>query len=891
MTGDGRARAPRWGRYLRLVRANVPADVDDELAFHLEMRVERNIALGMSPEDARREANERFGDINSVRTVLVEHDRRKRKTEQRAEYVADFVQDVKFAMRALRRSPAFTLAAVVTLALGIGANTAIFSVVNAVVLQPLPYKQPDRLVTIGEGSMGEYLAVRDRLHAIVDLAAWVPATHPVDLGGDAVRRNGAGVTTNLMSLLGVSPIVGRDFTTADGVFGNGQVVLISYALWQREFAGGSDIVGRKISIEGAPFTVIGVMPASFHYPSADVEYWQPYVVNAANVGLLWGVGGKRMIGRLAPNATLARARTEVQSVWPSLRRANPLWDPGPEYRRHATATPLQTQLVGSARALLWMLFGATLLVLLIACVNVANLLLARAVVRERELAVRAALGGGRGRLVRQLVTESLVLAAFGAIIGVMLGWLAVRGLVASMPAGMPRADEISMSGSVLTFALIVSIGTGLLFGLVPALRATRAANGSGSHSSVAGPGRRATAGGSHLRVSGVLVAGEVALAVMLVTASMLLVRSFAALRAIAPGFETTHILAARISLPGARFTADAGVLQFYQNVLSRTQALPGVRTAALVDRLPLAEPVWGIAARVQGQFEDATQALPTVDHLQIVTPAYFATMGIHTVRGRTFDDGDRGDGQWVTVVSQSVARRFWPRGDAIGQRIGYPYSSPWMTIVGIVPDTKQDSLRDTTNATMYVPWTQASRRFAGELWLVARTSGDPAPTGAAVRRLVHEIDRGVSVSDVRTMDGVIADSVTKSRFTMLLVAAFAILALALGAIGIYGVMSYLVGERRREMGIRIALGASRANVMQLVLRRAAWLAGVGAAIGVAGALFVTRSLSQWLYGVSSTDPLTFVAVPILFLAVSAIASSAPALRATRADPANTLREE
>jgi putative ABC transport system permease protein len=294
---------------------------------------------------------------------------------------------------------------------------------------------------------------------------------------------------------------------------------------------------------------------------------------------------------------------------------------------------------------------------------------------------------------------------------------------------------------------------------------------------------------------------------------------------------------------------------------------------------------------VQGQFEDATRALPTVDHVQIVTPGYFATMGIHTVRGRTFDDGDRGDGQWVAVVSQSVARRFWPRGDAIGQRIGYPYSSPWMRIVGIVPDTKQDSLRDTTNATMYVPWTQASRRFPGELWLVARTAGDPAPTGAAVRRLVHEIDRGVSVSDVRTMDGVIADSVTKSRFTMLLVAAFAILALALGAIGIYGVMSYLVGERRREMGIRIALGASRANVMQLVLRRAAWLAGVGAAIGVGGALLVTRSLRQWLYGVSSTDPLTFVAVPILFLAVSAIASSAPALRATRADPASTLREE
>jgi predicted permease len=379
---------------------------------------------------------------------------------------------------------------------------------------------------------------------------------------------------------------------------------------------------------------------------------------------------------------------------------------------------------------------------------------------------------------------------------------------------------------------------------------------------------------------------------MLVTASMLLVRSFATLRAIAPGFETAHVVAARISVPGARFTADTqGVLAFYQNVLNRTQALPGVRDAALVDHLPLAEPVWGIATRVQGQFDDFTHSLPMIDHMQIVTPGYFATMGVRVTRGRAFDDRDRGNAPWVAVVSQSVARRFWPGGDAIGQRIGYPYASPWITIVGIVPDTKQDSLRDTSSASMYVPWAQASRRFTGELWLVARTAGDPAASGLAIRSLVHEIDRAVPVSDVRTMDGVISDSVTKSRFTTLLVAAFALLALALGAVGIYGVMSYLVGERRREMGIRIALGASRASVMRLVLRRAAWLAGAGAAIGLCGAMVVTRSLRQWLYGVSAIDPMTFLLVPILFLAVAALASSVPALRATRADPASTLREE
>jgi predicted permease len=873
-------RAPRWQRYLRFVRPNVPADVDDELAFHLERRVERNIALGMSPEDARRDAIERFGDVGTVREALVDHDRRKDTTRQRAEYVADFVQDLKFGVRGLRRAPAFTIAAALTLALGIGANTAIFSVVNAVVLQPLPYQQPDRLVTIGYGSTGEYLALRDRLHAIVDLAAWVPATHPIDVGGNAVRLNGAAITTNLLPLLGVSPTIGRGFTTADGMFGNSNVVLISQAFWQRDFAGASDAIGRKISIEGSPFTIIGVMPPSFHYPSGDVEYWQPIVVNPSNLGLIWGLGSRHIVGRLAPNATLSDARAELQRVWPSLRRSNPLWDPGPDYRAHVTATPLQTELVGSARALLWMLFGATLLVLLIACVNVANLLLARAVTRERELAVRAALGGGRGRLVRQLVTESLVLATLGAALGVMLGWLAVRALVGGMPAGIPRAEEISMSGSALAFALVISIGTGLVFGLIPAIRATRS---NGSQSSVAVTGRRATA--SHLRVSGALVAGEVALAVMLVTASLLLVRSFEALRAIAPGFETTHVVA-------ARFTADApGVLAFYQNVLNRTRALPGVRDAALVDHLPLAEPVWGIATRVQGQFEDFTRTLPMIDHMQIVTPGYFATMGVHVTRGRTFDEHDRGSAPWVAVVSQSVARRFWPGGDAIGQRIGFPYASPWITIVGVVPDTKQDSLRDTSSASMYVPWAQASGRFTGELWLVARTAGDPAATGAVIRRLVHEIDPAAPVSDVRTMEAVISNSVTNSRFTTLLVGAFALLALALGAVGIYGVMSYLVGERRREMGIRIALGASRASVIRLVLQRAAWLAGLGAAIGLGGAVIATRSLRQWLYGVSPMDPATFLSVPILFLAVAGLASWAPALRATRADPASTLREE
>ena len=579
------------------------------------------------------------------------------------------------------------------------------------------------------------LALRDRLHAVVGLAAWTSTTNPVEVDGDATRRTGVAITTNLLPLLGVSPALGHWFATADGIYGNGNVVLVSDALWRRDFAGAGDIVGKRMSIDGAPFTIVGVMPAWFHYPSADVEYWQPYVLNTNNLGRLWGLGEKHLVGRLAPGATLTQARGEVKQVWPSLRRSNPLWDPGPTYRANATITPLQTDVVGSAGALLWMLFGATLLVLVIACVNVANLLLARAIKRERELSVRAALGGGRGRLVRQLLTESVVLAALGGVVGLMLGWLALRGLIGAS-SRIPRADEISMNAGALAFGLATTVVTGILFGIIPAFRATGT---TGGPSGVASAGRRATASGAHLRLSGALVAGEVALAVILATASLLLVRSFDALRSIAPGFETTSVIAARVSMPGTRFKADTqSVIAFYDNLLDRTRALVGVRGAALVDHLPLAEPVWGIAMRVQGQFEDFTHTLPMISHMQIVTPAYFATMGIPVLRGRALDATDRGDAPPVAVVSQSTARRFWPRGDAIGQRLGYPYDSPWITIVGIVPDTKQDSLRDTSSASLYVPWRRIDDSPANCGWwrvrlVIRRRRRRPSRAGARPR--------------------------------------------------------------------------------------------------------------------------------------------------------------
>jgi putative ABC transport system permease protein len=637
-------------------------------------------------------------------------------------------------------------------------------------------------------------------------------------------------------------------------------------------------------VEGVPFTIVGVMPADFHFSTKDAQYWQPYAFNPANVGLHWAVGGKNFIGRLKPGVTLEQARREVREVWPTLRTLNPLWDPGPEYRRDVAVVPLQSDIVGTAGRTLWILFGCVLLVLLIGCVNVANLLLARATARERELSVRAALGGGRGRLIRQLVTESLLLSALGSLLGVALAVFAVKWLVAVMPPGVPRAHEIALNGSVLAFTALVAIVTGVLFGVLPAVRATNFAQS-------AGIGRRVAGSPRHHRVSGLLVVGEMALAVLLVIGASLLVRSFAALRGVAPGFQPTHVIAARVSPPGGSYSDPTRVTALYSAVLDRVSAIPGVQSVAAVDKLPIAQTIWGIAARIEGQFENATRSLPEVNHWQMVTPAYFQTMGIPVRRGRAFTTADRDDQPPVAIVSESFARRFWPTDDPIGKRIGYPYDSPWITVIGVVSDTKQDSLRDTTSLSMYVPWGQRTRMSGSEMWVVARSAGDPIALSNAIRAIVRNVDRTVPVSDIRTLDDVLSDSVQKTRFTMLLVGAFALAALLLGAIGIYGVMSYLVGQRMHEMGIRLALGAPESGLIGLVVGRAAKLALVGAVVGIVAALFATRSLGSLLYGISATDPVTFLLVPVLFLVVAVLASYAPARRATRVDPVRALRAD
>ncbi|MFI5232978.1 MAG: ADOP family duplicated permease [Gemmatimonadales bacterium] len=872
-----------WRRLFRRARPDVPTDVDDELGFHLAMRTEHNRALGMSDDEARARAEMRLGDLETVRSELIRHDHHREAAMRRTDYVRDLIQDIRFGLRALRRAPAFTAAAVATLALGIGANSAIFSVMNAVVLRPLPYARPDRLVSIGNGSAGEYQALVRRLHAFESIAAWVATTHPVDDGATVTRLDGAAVTVNLLPMLGVAPARGRGFARADAAAGAEHVVLVSDAFARR--LGGQNVIDRFLTIEGVRCRIIGVMPADFRYPTARVDYWQPYRFDAANVGYTWAYSDKQLVARLRDGVTTDAATRDLAAVWPTIRKLNPIWDPGVRYGIGVSTRPLQDRVLGAARGYIWMLFGVVVLVLVIASVNVANLLLARATARSREFAVRAALGGSRGRLVRQLLTESAILSMLAAVLGAAVGWGALRWLVASLPGDVPRIRDIGFDGSVVAYTAVVSLVTGLAFGLVPAWRATapfRSGGGAG------GFGRGLTRGASHARVASALICTEVALAVVLVSASALLLRSFSDLANVKPGFDPAHVVAARITVPETEHRAER-TDQLYDAVLDQVAAVRGVKRVAAVDQLPMAQSVWGFAVRVAGLYEDATHELPEINHLQSITPEYFDVMGIPLLRGRAFTVADREGVPAVAVISESVAQRFWPGQDPLGKRIGYPYPSEWLTVVGVVPDTKQDSLSEARSTSVYVPWRQRANKAGGELWIVARTTGDAAGLAPALRAIVRAQDRSVAVGELRTMSTVLASSLGTARFVTTLVTAFALLALLLGTIGIYGVMSYTVSERMPEMGIRLALGATRANIVRLIVGRAVALSAVGAGVGLVLLFAARRGLAPWLFGVTADNWVAIIAVPALFVGVAVAASLTPALRGSRGDVTAVLK--
>ncbi|HTE47549.1 MAG TPA: ABC transporter permease [Gemmatimonadaceae bacterium] len=877
---------PLWSRYRHLLRRRTTDDVQDELRFHVDMRIEEARRAGLREPDARAAALERFGRYTDVENEVLNIDRARERRRRRTEWFGDLRQDVAFAIRSLTHAPSFAIAAVATLAIAIGANTMIFSLVNALLLQPLPYAEPQQLVSMWGYSTGELLQLREHLRSASDIAAYRATSANLDDGASAERLDGSVVSANLFALLRASARIGRTFAADEGDRGKTDVVILGNGLWQRRFAGDSSVIGRRVLIDGSSTMIIGVMPADFAFPTSTTDFWKPLLIDRSDVVSLWAGGASHFIGRLRAGTTVAAARRELQQLAPTFRHANTIWDPGPMYGQHADVQSLQASMLGGTRPVLMLLLGCVVVVLVIACVNVANLLLARASARERELAVRAALGGGRGRLIRQLLTESLVLAGVGGAIGVLLSAAGIRWLVASLPAGVPRTNEIALSGTTLAFTLGLTMLTGVAFGLLPALRAT-SGRGGGETARSGRTGR----GVGHHRISSMLIIGEVALAVLLVIGAELLVRSFGQMRRLDPGFRIDHLVTARVTPAPANYADASKTNALYGAILSRAAALPGVENVAGVSDLPIARPVYAGVLRIEGQFEDMKHNLPSEDHSQVVTPDYFTTMRIPIIRGRAFTDADHGGTQPVAIVSQSMARRFWPGGDAIGKRVGYPWESPWMTIVGVVADVRSDSLRDTSAVSVYFPFLQRAKTARPEFTILLRTASDPTIVERSLRAVVADVDRAVPLSEVRTMDDVIAQSLAKPRFIMLLVGAFAIVALFLGAVGIYGVMSYLVSQRMQEMGIRMALGATAPAVLTMVVRRAAVLAGTGAVIGVAAAFVAMRPLRALLFGVSIGDPLTVLSVPILFVIVAMVASFVPALRATRVSPVTVLRAD
>ena len=863
--------------------AQVEADVDEEVAFHLEERARELVAGGLDAAAARAQARREFGDVAAARARLRDEGVRQARRERRGRWLDELAQDTRFAARALRRRPGFLAVAVLTLALGVGANTTIFGVVDAVLLRPLPYAQPERLVAVWPAhgfSMAEYAGFRDRARTLSALAGYRDAVGASLSGdGEPERLEAATVSATLFATLGVDAAVGRTLVAGEDEPGRSDVVVLGDGLWRRRFGADPGIVGRRIRIDGDPRTVVGVMPASFRFPRGTTELWLPMTIDPANPGAAWGWGGFRLVGRLAPGATPRAVVDDVVGIARQLRVENPLWTPDTTfYLADAAAEPLQQRIVGDVRRMLLTLLGAAALVLLIACVNVANLLLARGLERERELVVRSALGAGRGRLARQLLTESLMLGVLGGVAGLAVATASLRLLVRVLPADTPRLAEIGVDARTFAAALAAAIVTGLLFGLVPALRLTQPAAGGALAS-------RGAAGGPRRALPATLVAAEMALAVVLVTGAGLLIKSFARLSRVDPGFRTEQVVSARVSPPEEGLREPARRRALHAAVLERARAIPGVTAAALTSQLPFDQENPLTALSIPGVTLNPNN-LPLFEQRRI-SPEYPAVVGLRLLRGRTFTPADREGAQLDALIDERAARQFFPDVDPIGRTVGFPWFDRWMTVVGVVASVKNNDLAAEGAPALYMPFAQDPTTSAV---LVLRTTSTPAALAAPLRAAVAGVDADAPVSHVRALDELIADSVARPRLTTALLAAFAALALLLGAVGLYGVIAYQVSQRTRELGVRMALGARTGDVVRMVLRQGLAVTLAGAVVGLLASLALARVLGSLLFGVSARDPMIFAAVPVVLAIVAVLATLVPARRAAAVEPGRALRE-
>ena len=875
------------------------AEIVEEFSQHLTDEYEAAINRGASEEEARHAV---FEELNASDFLSRELKRVERRAPANAvvpgregNLFADIGQDLRYGLRTLIKNPGFTIVAVIALALGIGANSAIFSVVNAVLLRPLPYKNPDQLVVIWENathlgfpkdtpSPANFLDWRQQSSLFEGMAAFAERSFNLTGVGEPERLDGRRVSANLFEMLGVKPIVGRTFVPQEDQPGT-KVVLLNESLWKRRFGGDPAVVGRAVNLNGEPYTVVGVLPQTVRLPTSGNwrdQVWVPLAFPSEEAASR-GAHYLEVIARMKPGMTLPKAQAEMDTIAARLAQQYPDFNA----RRGAVVTPLHEEIVGKMKSPLLILLGAVAFVLLIACANVANLLLARAAVRQKEIALRLALGANRARLTKQLLVESVLLSLVGGLVGLGLAYFGLNVLTRFIPQDVAQADTITIDAKVLLFTLAVAVVTGLIFGLAPATQASHF----NLNETLKEGGRDSGAGVRGKRLRNSLVIAEVATSFILLVGAGLLINSFVHLRTLDPGFRADHLLALNVDLSEVKYPDTQRRTAFFDEVTRRVRTLPGVQSVAVAGNLPFTYNGDSTLIAVEGIPDPPIDQWPDVIY-RTVGPGYLATMGIPLVRGRDFNDQDTLDTTPVVVISEKTAKRYWPNEEPIGKRLktGATASDvPWRTVIGVVKDVRQNDFIAEPKMQMYFSYRQVKDLVANAL--VVRTSVDPLSLATSVRNTIWAVDKDQPVANIDSMEHIVAGAVARQRFSMLLLAIFAGLALVLAAVGIYGVMSYSVAQQTREIGIRIALGAQRGDVLRMTVKEGLKLVGVGLLIGLISAFVLTRVMESLLFGISATDPVTFGIICVVLLIVATLASYIPALRAATVDPMVALRAQ
>jgi len=875
-------------------------DMNEEIQAYVDLLVAEKVKAGMSLDDARRAARLEVGGAEHIRQEV---------EDARPALIENTLQDFRYGLRLLRRSPGFAAIAVLTIGLGIGANSAIFSVINAVVRKPLAYPQSDRLMFITSQfsrqnfdhfwvSAPEYVEFRQHSRAFSEVGAYRTGAVNVSEGDTPERVNATFMTASMWKVLGVQPELGSTFTAEQDLPNTEPVVLISHELWQRTFGADPTVVGRRIQIQGLPRTVLGIMPPGFDLHDAKTQVWVPMGLDPSNPG---GRGSHflYLVGRLAPGISVGQAQSDLRSMlkqwstWAPAPGANGFTHSPNDSTHQMQLAPLQQEVVGSVKRALWVLQGAVALVLLVACANVANLLLARAEARHKEFAVRSAIGASRGRILRQFISEGIVLSTLGAVLGLLIAYGGLKALLASNPESIPRATEITLDPWVLGFTVAVAVVTGVVFGTAPLLHMSEKS----VTIAIKEGGARTTSNAGRNRVRRGLVVGEMALAVMLVIGAGLLIKSFRNLTSVDPGFDPQNKITFGLVLPQAAYPDSQRRVQFFDDLTRKLEAIPGVQKVGAMQGLPPFRQLNANDVNFEGYTPTpgGTDPIPNVDYYNYTTQGYFDAMGIPIKDGRAFNATDAGGGP-VVIINEALARRFYPKQNPIGKRLD-PFLGQgpmFFTIIGIAKDVKQGGLEADAGTETYFFYDQLPRLagFApGQMNIVLRSSRPLGAIAPSLRRAVKEMDPALPIVQMRSMDDVIGQSITRQRFLSLLLGIFAVVALTLAAIGTYGVLSYMVTERQREIGIRMALGAGNNQVVGLVLGQGMAIAIAGILVGVLGAYGLSRLTASLLFGVSPSDPATYTTVAVVIAAVAVAACVVPIRKATRVDPLEAIRAD